>query len=140
MACDINCLCWLRHAVCASRAKSAAATELREKRGSKIHTFIIPFRKLSKIDRLPRSHAYRKRVIGSWRSGCRISWQSARKIHTIGLGSLTRRSRSPGTARSFVLLTEQEVSRSWSQLFKGSNFEPATFDRAEQLLDELRSE
>ena len=38
------------------------------------------------------------------------------------------------------MLTEQEVSRSWSQLFKGSSFESATFDRAEQLLDELRSE
>ncbi len=38
------------------------------------------------------------------------------------------------------MLTEQEVSRSWSQLFKGSSFEAATFDRAEQLLDELRSE
>ena len=38
------------------------------------------------------------------------------------------------------MLTEQEVSRSWSQLFKGSNFESATFDRAELLLDELRSE
>lgn len=38
------------------------------------------------------------------------------------------------------MLTEQEVSRSWSQLFKGRNFEVATFDRAEQLLEELRSE
>jgi hypothetical protein len=38
------------------------------------------------------------------------------------------------------LLTEQEVSRSWSQMFKGGNFEAATIDRAEQLLDELRPE
>ena len=38
------------------------------------------------------------------------------------------------------MLTEQEVSRSWSHVFKGSNFEPATFERAELLLDELRPE
>jgi hypothetical protein len=38
------------------------------------------------------------------------------------------------------LLTEQEVSRSWSQVFKGSKFEPETFERAEQLLEELRPE
>ncbi len=38
------------------------------------------------------------------------------------------------------MLTEHEVSRSWSQVFKGSNFEPATFERAELLLDELRPE
>ena len=47
---------------------------------------------------------------------------------------------SHALVRRFALLTEQEVSRSWSQVFKGSNFEPATFDRAEQLLDELRPE
>jgi hypothetical protein len=49
-------------------------------------------------------------------------------------------SRSSRHCKEFVLLTEQEVSRSWSQMFKGANYEAATFDRAEQLLDELRSE
>jgi hypothetical protein len=38
------------------------------------------------------------------------------------------------------LLTEQEVARSWSQLFKSKNIELAAFDRAEQLLEELRPE
>jgi hypothetical protein len=38
------------------------------------------------------------------------------------------------------LLTEQEVARSWSQLFKSSKTDAASFDRAEQLLDELRPE
>lgn len=39
------------------------------------------------------------------------------------------------------MLTEQEVSRSWSQVFnKGCSYEPSTFDRAELLLDELRPE
>lgn len=38
------------------------------------------------------------------------------------------------------MLTEQEVSRSWTQVFKGSSYEPATFERAELLLDELRPE
>jgi hypothetical protein len=38
------------------------------------------------------------------------------------------------------LLTEQEVARSWSQLFKSSKIELAAFDRAEQLLEELRPE
>jgi hypothetical protein len=38
------------------------------------------------------------------------------------------------------LLTEQEVARAWSQCFTGSNVEAAAFDRAEQLLDELRPE
>ena len=38
------------------------------------------------------------------------------------------------------MLTEQEVSHSWSQVFKGSKFETDAFDRAEQLLDELRPE
>jgi hypothetical protein len=38
------------------------------------------------------------------------------------------------------LLTEQEVARSWSQVFKSSKIDSAAFDRAEQLLDELRSE
>ena len=39
------------------------------------------------------------------------------------------------------MLTEQEVSRSWSQVFnKGCSYEASTFDRAELLLDELRPE
>jgi hypothetical protein len=38
------------------------------------------------------------------------------------------------------LLTEHEVARSWSQVFKSSIIEPGTFDRAEQLLEELRPE
>ena len=38
------------------------------------------------------------------------------------------------------MLTEQEVSLSWSQVFKGSEFETEAFDRAEQLLEELRPE
>jgi hypothetical protein len=38
------------------------------------------------------------------------------------------------------LLTEQEVSRSWSQIFHGSKFGSEAFDRAEQLLEELRPE
>jgi hypothetical protein len=38
------------------------------------------------------------------------------------------------------LLTEQEVARNWSQMFTGSALEPTSFDRAEQLLDELRPE
>jgi xanthine/CO dehydrogenase XdhC/CoxF family maturation factor len=48
--------------------------------------------------------------------------------------------RTSHAPRSFVLLTEQEVSRSWSQIFKGGKFETATFDRAEEMLDELRPE
>ena len=42
--------------------------------------------------------------------------------------------------RSPALLTEQEVSTSWSQIFKGSKFESEAFDRAEELLEELRPE
>jgi hypothetical protein len=38
------------------------------------------------------------------------------------------------------LLTEQEVSRSWRQIFKNHQIEPSAFERAEQLLDELRAE
>ena len=37
-------------------------------------------------------------------------------------------------------MTEQEVSHNWSQVFKGSKFESDAFDRAEQLLEELRPE
>jgi hypothetical protein len=38
------------------------------------------------------------------------------------------------------LLTEKEVSRSWSRMFVGSEIDLSTFERAEQLLDELRPE
>ena len=38
------------------------------------------------------------------------------------------------------MLTEQEVSRSWRNLFKGSEMNGETFSRAEALLDELRPE
>lgn len=38
------------------------------------------------------------------------------------------------------MLTEQEVARNWSQIFKGSKFESEAFDRAELLLEELRPE
>lgn len=38
------------------------------------------------------------------------------------------------------MLTEKEVSRSWSRMFVAGEIESATFERAEQLLDELRAE
>ena len=38
------------------------------------------------------------------------------------------------------MLTEQEVSRSWRTLFRGSAWDAETLARAEQLLDELRPE
>ena len=38
------------------------------------------------------------------------------------------------------MLSEQEVSHSWSLVFKGKKFESDAFDRAEQLLEELRPE
>jgi hypothetical protein len=38
------------------------------------------------------------------------------------------------------LLTEQEVARSWSLIIKGNQIESESFDRAEQLLEELRPE
>ena len=37
------------------------------------------------------------------------------------------------------MLTESEVSRSWQKLFKSGNFTEGNFERAEALLDELRS-
>jgi hypothetical protein len=36
------------------------------------------------------------------------------------------------------VLTESEVSRSWTKLFKNGAVTEATFERAEALLDELR--
>lgn len=38
------------------------------------------------------------------------------------------------------MLTEQEVARSWSLVFRSVPFEADSFDRAEQLLEELRPE
>jgi hypothetical protein len=38
------------------------------------------------------------------------------------------------------LLTEQEVARRWSQVFKSTQIESDAFERAEQLLEELRPE
>ena len=38
------------------------------------------------------------------------------------------------------MLTEQEVSHSWTLVFKGSKFESDAFDQAERLLEELRPE
>ena len=38
------------------------------------------------------------------------------------------------------MLTEQEVSRSCALIFKSGTFEAEAFERAEQLLDELRPE
>jgi hypothetical protein len=38
------------------------------------------------------------------------------------------------------LLSEQEVARSWGQIFKNRPIDLAAFDRAEQLLEELRAE
>ena len=38
------------------------------------------------------------------------------------------------------MLTEQEVARSWSRLFKNQEITVDSLDRAENLLDELRPE
>ena len=38
------------------------------------------------------------------------------------------------------MLTENEVSRSWSKIFGSGNVEVGSFERAEQLLDGLRPE
>lgn len=38
------------------------------------------------------------------------------------------------------MLSEQEVSRSWSHVLKGTKIELAAFERAEELLEELRPE
>ena len=38
------------------------------------------------------------------------------------------------------MLTEAEVQRSFRNLFKTKNVSPETFEKAEELLDELRSE
>lgn len=37
------------------------------------------------------------------------------------------------------MLTESEVSRSWQKLFKNGNVNAESFERADALLDELRS-
>jgi hypothetical protein len=41
--------------------------------------------------------------------------------------------------RRDALLTENEVSRSWAKLFKGGQLSDDCFQRAELLLDELRT-
>ncbi len=38
------------------------------------------------------------------------------------------------------MLTEKEVARSWGRIFQSGKVEADSFERAEQLLDELRSE
>ncbi|MCA9248976.1 MAG: hypothetical protein KDA42_17745 [Planctomycetales bacterium] len=38
------------------------------------------------------------------------------------------------------MLTEQEIGRSWSKLFKGGQYGEEHFAKAELLLDELRPE
>ncbi len=38
------------------------------------------------------------------------------------------------------MLTEKEVSRSWGRIFQSGKVDAESFERAEQLLDELRSE
>lgn len=38
------------------------------------------------------------------------------------------------------MLTEHEVARSWGQVFQSRQIELSAFDRAEQLLEELRPE
>jgi hypothetical protein len=40
--------------------------------------------------------------------------------------------------RSYPLLTESEVSRSWTKLFKSGIFTEVSFEKAEALLEELR--
>ena len=42
--------------------------------------------------------------------------------------------------RGVPLLTEQEVSRTWRTLFKGSDFSEEELSKAEALLEELRPE
>jgi hypothetical protein len=39
-----------------------------------------------------------------------------------------------------ILLTEQEISRSWRALFRQGPFTEETFAKADSLLDELRGE
>ena len=44
------------------------------------------------------------------------------------------------TLRVRGVLTEKEVSGSWQALFKGGAYNDATFNKAQDLLDELRAE
>jgi len=44
------------------------------------------------------------------------------------------------TTRWFILLTEQEIARSWRTLFRGTVCTDEVLAKAEQLLDELRPE
>jgi hypothetical protein len=47
---------------------------------------------------------------------------------------------SAAQAGVFALLTEDQVQRSFRNLFKTKDFPPENFDKAENLLDELRAE
>jgi hypothetical protein len=47
---------------------------------------------------------------------------------------------TPSSARNCKLLTEQEVSRSWSKLFRSQEVDADAFVKAEALLEELRAE
>ena len=51
---------------------------------------------------------------------------------------LSVRSARSGPQESDPVLTESEVSRSWTKLFKSGEFTAANFERAEALLEELR--
>jgi hypothetical protein len=44
------------------------------------------------------------------------------------------------TQQEVTLLTENEVQRSFRNMFKGKDVPPDTFDKAEALLEELRAE
>jgi len=46
----------------------------------------------------------------------------------------------PDRTQEFPLLTESEVQRSFRTLFKGKDFSTDAFEKAEELLDELRAE
>jgi hypothetical protein len=60
--------------------------------------------------------------------------------NAVGEAGVRRLSGDPTQLGVATLLSEQEVARSWSQMFKGRTLEPASFERAEQLLEELRPE
>jgi hypothetical protein len=69
--------------------------------------------------------------------------KGARWIESPGCFRINLSSRSPDDQTLIgggpTMLTESEVTRSWSKLFKGERND-ATFDKAEALLDELRPE
>src|SRR3954454_21144169 len=70
---------------------------------------------------------------------------SARAIRQLADGFIAApgcRSRRPGGAMQseVTLLTENEVQRSFRNLFKSKDVSPETFEKAEALLEELRAE